>query len=265
MNTFKVKIQAKREDSEYIRLTDLVHELSKINSALNQVDQCITKSNVPTLFYRIISMEQRSPALVELEAVPKDPQIDRSDDITSAFFDGLGGISKGEMPDCFDYETLYSFGEIGKKLRSSLQSITFCYKNKEIILKKDLEESVKKIIGEDEIDKGSISGILESLNIHGGKNKFTVYPIAGPTKIDCHFPQRLVDEAIKAVNRYIELTGDVKYRRYANYPHEIIVEEMEIFPDENELPTIYDLQGMAPNATHGVSSEVFIANIRSEE
>ena len=57
----------------------------------------------------------------------------------------------------------------------------------------------------------------------------------------------------------------MKYKRYANYPYEIVVEEMDVFPDEGELPTIYDLQGMAPDATHGVSSEVFIANIRSEE
>ena len=61
-----------------------------------------------------------------------------------------------------------------------------------------------------------------------------------------------------------ELTGDIKYKRNAQYPYEIIVEKMEIFPDEDELPTIYDLQGIAPDATHGISSEMFIANIRSE-
>lgn len=265
MKKFTIKIQTKKEDSEYIRLADLLYELSKINSALNQIDQIITKSHTPTLFYRVINMQQSSPALLELEAVPKNPDYDYSTDVTSAFFNGLESIDKGVQSNYLDYETLNSFSEIGKRLKSNLDSITFCDQDRVIILKKDMEESVKKIIGEDIVEKDSVSGILETLNIHEGKNKFTIYPIAGPTKIDCHFPTNLVDKAINAVNRYIELSGIVKYRGHSKYPYEINVEEMVIFPEEKELPSIFDLCGMAPNATNGVSSEIFIANIRSGE
>ena len=40
---------------------------------------------------------------------------------------------------------------------------------------------------------------------------------------------------------------------------------IEIYPPEDELPTIFDLRGIAPNATGDRKSEDFIRDLRNAE
>ena len=40
--------------------------------------------------------------------------------------------------------------------------------------------------------------------------------------------------------------------------------DIEIYPDEKELPSLFDLCGIAPNASNNLSSEDFIREMRDE-
>ena len=110
---------------------------------------------------------------------------------------------------------------------------------------------------------GGLDGMLEKMNIHAGVNVFTLYPVAGPSSVRCHFGTATRDKAISAMGRRVEVVGTMAYRRDAAFPHEINVESIEIYPLPDELPSLGDLRGRAPDATGNQSSEDFVAELRS--
>lgn len=119
-------------------------------------------------------------------------------------------------------------------------------------------------LGPDEVTQGSISGMLELINIHASANTFRIYPIVGPKKVDCHFNKDKLDKAISGINHYVDVSGSLRRKSKDKFPYAMDVIEIEIYPDERELPSIFDLRGIAPNATGDIKSEDFVRRIRDE-
>jgi len=116
----------------------------------------------------------------------------------------------------------------------------------------------------DEVIESALNGTLEILNINKNNNLFNLYPIIGAQQIICDFPSTLLHKAIMAMDHYVNVIGQYQYQSGHPYPYYVQVTDIEIYPDENELPSLFDLQGIAPNATNGLSSEDFVRGIRDE-
>jgi hypothetical protein len=114
---------------------------------------------------------------------------------------------------------------------------------------------------EEECD-GSLDGMLEQINVHMGANTFHIYPEIGPRKVTCNFPSKLYDDAVASVGKRVEVFGTLKYRSGANFPHQIAVRDIDVFPPDSELPDWDDLRGRAPRATGDLTSEAFIRELR---
>ncbi len=262
-NKLRVKLIGGMSDNENIRLSEFISELDAISATLNRLDRLISRSAKPTLYFRITDLSHKSPTTVELEAVPKEAKIDYSVPVVEKFMTGLEYIEKRTLPSEFDLDVLDAFGKIGGGFRRNLRKMEFASNGYQVHIKEHIGAAVKEMLGHDEIMESTVSGTLDALNVHGKSKKFMIYPVAG-RKIDCYFPDELYEEAKTSVEKYMELRGDVKYKSKARFPFEIEVKEIEVFPDEEDLPTMFDIQGMAPNATGDLSSEEFIAKIREE-
>lgn len=92
-----------------------------------------------------------------------------------------------------------------------------------------------------------------------------IYPIIGPKKVDCYIPKKLTHIATLADKKYVNLEGYFKYNNGDEFPYVIKVTHIEIYPAENELPTLFDLQGAAPDATGETKSEDFVRQMRDNE
>ena len=101
--------------------------------------------------------------------------------------------------------------------------------------------------------------MLEQINIHDGANVFSIYPEIGPSRVQCHFGPSLFDKAISAVGERVSVSGTFKYKPEENFPYAVDVDDIDIYPREDELPTFDDLRGIAPDATGDILSEDFIA------
>lgn len=62
----------------------------------------------------------------------------------------------------------------------------------------------------------------------------------------------------------VAVRGECFYRPNVNFPHRIEVTSMEELSTCEELPTLRDLQGIAPNLTGELSSEEFVRRQRDE-
>jgi hypothetical protein len=117
---------------------------------------------------------------------------------------------------------------------------------------------------DDEMIESAMNGTLELLNINRKNRLFNLYPVVGATKIICDFPSTLLQKAIAAIDHYVNVVGQYKYKSGHPHPYYVKVTDIEIYPDEKELPSLFDLRGIAPNATNNLSSEDFIRERRDE-
>lgn len=263
-NRVKIQIKGSKVDNELVRLSEFLSELDAVNGVLNGIDRAISESKSSTLYFRIVNLGLTSPPFVEIEAVPKKALIDQSVAVVDRFFQGLEDIKRSKAPPQLDWQVIESYGSIGKSFERNVAKIVFANDDHRVELTKGLQRVTEKILGEEGAEYSSVSGILEYVNIHGGANKFYIYPITGAGRINCNFPTELLKEAIGAIGKRINVEGETKCRKEAPFPYAVKVQKLQVYPEESELPSLLDLRGMAPDATGSLSSEEFIAKIRHE-
>jgi hypothetical protein len=257
-NSFKIQITGAFEDNEHVRLTDFIEQLNAIKETLNELDKKLSKTSTTTVDYKIVDLSHSSPSSVVLEAIPLDPNNNNTVQIIDRFFEGIEKINSGTAPEDFDSNMLERFGKIGKSYKRRINRVMFFRNSTSVQIGETFEAKIKQIVGEDKLYDGSVEGTLEMINLHRGVNKFNIYPIIGVQKITCHFPNKLLKDAISSVGRYINVTGKLIYKERDKFPYKIDVQSIEIYPEENELPNIFDLRGIAPDMIGNISSEEFV-------
>jgi hypothetical protein len=229
------------------------------------MEEHIEKTRSPKIKYRIVELQHQSPIQAVLEAVPYPEGEDISPQVVDGLIDGMDQLRRGNIPRDFDHDLIQAFKKIGSPMKRHVAEVIMFSDLKKVELPKSLESDIDKIIGPDEIARGSVSGMFELLNIHGGANHFRIYPVVGPRKVDCHFKSDTLTKAIAGMNHYVKVVGELRYKRMDKYPYAINVSEIEIYPDEKSLPSIFDLKGIAPDATGDASSEDFVSGIRNAD
>ena len=111
--------------------------------------------------------------------------------------------------------------------------------------------------------RGAITGHLDELKVHSS-NQFFIYPPVGPNRIRCNFKDELWPKIKKGIKKYVNAIGVLHYKEGAAFPDEIDIEDIEIYPPENELPTLESIRGMAPKVTGNLDPVVFVKKLREE-
>jgi len=264
-NRIKIELKGQKVDNDLVRLKDFALSLFAVSGIVTRLDHNLSKIPSSSFYLRIISLHLASPATIEVETIPFEPTLDYSKEAINEFFLALKDILSKNPSTKFDSEILKLYKQIGRVFKRDVTEIAFSSGDVKIRVVENIEPFIDEILGEDEIVQGSVSGILEYINIHAEANKFYIYPIAGAKRIDCHFPDSLLELATTSINRYINIQGKIKYKKTDNFPYAVDVENIEIYPQENELPNLFDLRGIAPDATSGLTSEEFVRRIRDEE
>ena len=197
---------------------------------------------------------------------PRDEkQKDISEKVVSTFINSVASIeAEKEIPDFYDTQMLEIIKKIGNKRNKYFSDITIVNYDYSAVVSPALEKYTDKLIGEDRKMYGSIVGMLEQMNIHNNINKFFIYPSVGANRIECNFPMNLKIKAISAMARFVKVKGKLKYRSRDSFPYQIYVDEIEIYPHEEDLPTLKDLRGTAPDMTGDKSTLDFIRSIRED-
>ena len=262
--TLTITVEGAEKEGGRVRVADLVKELELVTRAMRRVDIEVSGQASGTFHYRIISVSYASPLTLTLGAYSDKPDVDFRVAATDRFFDLVEGISRGEFPKRVNPSLLEDLKGMANRLGDTLVSTRLASNGREVEVSPALAEQVDRVMEPEEIWAGSLRGMLEYINIHEDKNVFRIYPEVGPPKINCGFPPELRDMAVSAVGRYVEVRGRFRQRAIADYPHEVDIQELEVLPNEDELPTLMDLRGIAPDATAGLSSEEFVNQLRDE-
>jgi hypothetical protein len=265
----KIKLKGDSSDNEKLRFYDFINQLDAVRTTLSRLESELSEPGSSPLQYNIVDLSHQSPATVLLEVVPGRKGPDVSALLVDKFVGGLKSIKGGIIPEDYDSDLLEPFKKIGpqvskKNLHRHLSLVSIEVEDDKIEMEESLETKIDEIVGPDEIVQGSISGMLELLNIHSHVNTFRIYPIVGPKKVDCHFKSNQLSNAIAGINHHVNVIGDLRYKRRDKFPYAVNDAVIEIYPDEEDLPSIFDLKGIAPNATGETISEEFVRRLRND-
>jgi hypothetical protein len=254
-------IEALPEDEGQVRLGAFMSQLQSLSSTITKLDREANDGKQATR-YRIAELSYNSPVriVVEPHTLPKQPYVGR------AIIESLGRVTQalenGDDLSGLDADLLEDIRGFAKPVGKSVASVTLLFNDHQFDLTPNVISKVDAALAVDEECAGAIEGMLEQINLHDGANIFHVYPEIGPRKVTCHFPPKLLDDAVSAVGRKVEVYGILRYRSGARFPHQVHVTQIDAFPPESELPDWEDVRGMAPDATGDMSSEAFVRELR---
>jgi len=249
----------------HVRLSDFLIELENFGSVLRKTDRLLSAGHGPTVYYRIVGLSTASPATVVIEALPVEPDVDRSEAVIGRTLSLLSGLETSQAPGRMDYALLESVRNLVAPVGKTLASVSIASNGTTLTITPEYRARVDLLMAPEEIHPSFVRGMLEYINIHGSQKVFRIYPDVGPTKLTCYFPDDLKDGAIGAIGKYVEVRGVFKYKAVAHFPHEVEVREIRVLPPEQDLPTFESLLGAAPDLTGDVPSVDFVRAIRHGE
>lgn len=254
-------IEGLPRDDGQVRLDAFMTQLQNLTATISKLDRDANEGK-PATYYRIAELSYNSPVRVVLQpqARPKHPYVGHAiikslEQVTHAL--GNDGDLTG-----FDAELLEDIRALARPVGKAVANVTLLFNAHRFDFTPNVTSRVEAALAVDEECHGAIEGMLEQINLHHGANVFHIYPDIGPKKVTCHFPAALCDDAVSAIGRKVEVSGVLRYRNGASFPHQIQVSQIEAFPPETELPDWNDLRGMAPDATGEMNSEDFIRELR---
>lgn len=270
----RITIQIKGDSSanETLRILYFILQLDAIRNALCHIENEIAEPDSPHMSYHLVDLRHQSPATVVLELTPHPKGQDLAALVADKFIERIKFITSGNIPANYESSTLEAFKSIGpretkgnakKPPKKYFSGISIETDSAYVDIDKSLASEINRIVGPDETVQGSISGTLELINVHAHANTFRIYPVVGPKKVDCTFKDEQLQNAIAGINRFVNVTGTLRYKRRDKFPSAVNDAVIEIYPYDKELPSIHDLRGIAPNATGDMASEDFVASLRN--
>ncbi len=253
------------KDQGDVRFKDFIQQLDIIKKSLLETQKLYSKK--PFAYFKVVELSHTSPAFIVIEAVPNkvadEPQTQA---VVDKFFHSLEEIERGKYPENFRYETFTAYKDITSlREKKRITEIIISRNGDSPSRLENLSNNIEQIMGSDEFEIGSYTGMLEAINIHN-QNVFYLYPTSHLPKLKCVFSQNLREEAISAIGHYVTVMGVKKFKPNVRggIPYEMRVQSLSIHPSEEDLPTLTDLKGIAPNATGDEQSEDFVRGIRDE-
>jgi hypothetical protein len=272
--TLSVELVGPSKESGEVRFVDFLSVLQSFQSAIVQADLAV--SNRHSVYPRLIDLRHQSPATVtvELHQMPRPrgsstaPLIarlleDRRVRILDQIFKAVENLNDINA-ETFGRGLLEAIRDMASPVAKQRIAHARVYSNgRSVDLTPTVHARLQELLLPEQSAEGTADGTLEAINLHSTPKAFNIYPLVGPSKLVCHFPTELEDEAIAAIRKRVLVTGLLKYHEGATYPHAIEVQSLSVFPPNDALPTFSELRGIAPDATGDMLSEDFIRQIRN--
>lgn len=265
-NQIVIHITGLPEDSYDVKFDEFVSQLELVKKTLSETQKLISK-DIEIAYFTVKHLQKHSPAQIVVEAVPisSDYQ-EKTEQLVESFFHGIASLEKGEWPFEYSESAIEAYKELPSlKVKRRLGNVEFSKNGGERFQVENLAKNIDILLGPDEIEYGSYTGMLELINVHK-QNILYIYPTYLLPKLRCFFPDELKDKVISAVGKNVTVYGQKKIRSLfrSGVPYQMVIDQIEIHPSIEELPMLRDLKGTFSTSADDVPSEDFVRGLRNE-
>ncbi len=263
-----LQIEGPKERGSHLELSVFVKKIGQFLEFLKSVAK---EEGADGVVFRVVNLSHTSPATVE--CVPEGTDASTATAILGKAGESLGSVEERKP------------GHLSVSVLSSMEDLARCQPSQvaRVRVQTVAEGKSKRVYKLDDRFRANLSearsagdasyvhereistmdGKLERINIHGSKNTFRIYPnLPRARYVDCDFPENLLEVVQGALGRYVSVWGECFYKPDAPFPYRMEVREMEVLPPSEELPSLSDLRGIAPDATGSLSAAEFVRKSR---
>jgi hypothetical protein len=231
---------------------------------LKELDSVISRQRYGSLDW-IIDRVSTDSIGIEIESRARDPKMDCGIKVAEVYYDGIEIIRReGITPPYFSDNCLRLVGRMAKVLRgdgAKALEVLDPIRGKSTEFNEGIVGTTSELVGYGYKSFGSVEGTLEMISIHRPP-RFNVYHSVSLHAVRCNLREEDVERVRDALGRRVIISGVVSYNR-KDEPKSVMVEELEILPKEEELPTIEQFVGSDPNYIGDMTTEEYIREIRS--
>lgn len=177
---------------------------------------------------------------------------DLPDRIADVIASGMGLIEqRAERPPFFSDKALERAKDVAAPVGDDIRAVRIRRKRagaplERVTVTKRLAANVEEIIGAQVESFGTVEGKLEGLIVHD-RRVFYVWDALTNRRVECSFASRIpLDDVLAAFGKRVGARGIVR-RRKTGEPVSVEANELRVFPAEDELPGLDDVQGIMRN------------------
>ncbi|MBW3563385.1 MAG: hypothetical protein KY459_01505 [Acidobacteria bacterium] len=251
-----------------VRLDELADRLERIVNGLREIERSVLQKR--GLNYVVVELVNESSGfVVEPRPINRDVPMNAGRQVVRTFKRSMAHLGKGRF-DQVPSTSLDTLSKIVPSTDDHMRRIEFRVvgeKLKPLVMDEKYQKTFFDLWArETSYEYGSVEGSLEAVNLHKDR-KCRIYPIIGPTSIDCSFKAEQMDQVLRALagRKWVRIYGELRYKPRSNFADHIAVDEIEELPDEKDLPKLSDLRNMSPGLTEGKNVRDYLEELRAED
>ena len=262
-----ITIESAESDREHVSLDDFSFQLEALKKVLSSTESSLSGKHAE-IDWQIINLTHSSPAEIALQ--PVNNHITTDTDIISKTVNKVVSCFKTlsedtSLPVEMSQQMLEPYKTFSDRVRKGVLRVSIKSETDVVKINKNVKTTIDAVVPSEAESIGTVDGRLEFLNIHGDRNVFRIYSSIPPEQVDCFFSPDKIEQAREAVGRKIRVLGKLTYPKGKNFPKSVKVVSIELLPEDDDLPSLGDLRGIAPDITGDLSSEEFVRNLRDAE
>jgi hypothetical protein len=264
-NRVRIIVQGSSVDAGHVRLSDFLDQMEAVRNALKQTERLLREGLPSALYYRIVGVSHRSPLTITLEGATHEPNLPPGPVVQNFLATASQIRRRGVIPEGFDYAAAEAYRAMVAPQRKHVTSLIVANGRRRVRIDEQYEKKILAAIGPDEYAEGSIAGTLDTVKLHN-TTAFEIFPTIGPKKVSCHFPAASTDlrEKVKrGLESYVRVYGRLRYKHWDKFPYAIDAHDLDVYPPDQELPTLTELRGIAPDLTGGLTEHDFLEKVRN--
>jgi hypothetical protein len=231
-----------------ITLDRLIQAVEAFLGILQDVDAQTTGRAGGSLDWVVEGMSGGS-AHLEVVAQPRDELVPRGTGrvVVKNFARGMALIaSRAEKPPFFTEAALRRARLLTTLAgQDGLNQLVVRVNGSRIAFTREVGKHVTELVDGTLRTIGSVEGTLDTVSLRG-QSYFNVYDATTGRPIRCNFPRGMLDTVRDALGKRVLVEG-VLYSRRTGEPTTLRAENLTVFPDESELPTVEMMRGVLSN------------------
>lgn len=244
----RIRMVGDDADGGLVRLEDFAHLCDALRKCLRSLESDITGST-PAVQYRIAELDCKSAA-VGIDAVSPAKHPNRGPALARKFKNTVRHLQSNpsKVDPRIDVDTLEQFKKLYRPVTRSAGPKERRLHVAGVALDARFIANIDKLIETPVRSLGSVSGQLERLNVHNS-SEFYIWPPLHGAKVLCRFSEDLLPKVREGVKRHVTVWGMLYYQSDRPYPIRAEVRDIEVHPEESELPSLDDLFGIAAGSS----------------
>ena len=252
------------EAGDYLFASDLIEAWDNLVHLLSAIDVALSLQSARTIDWSVNQLSRSSPALLVLEPVVRDEQLDNRDTVIRTAMAGIATLKERDVrPNYFSDRALESARGLVSILGPRVHKVEVFTPEETVICSEAIASNIREILHPGREMQGSTEGVLEAMNSHG-KFQFSLYEPVRAIRIVCDIDRDaesdLKDRIVELYERRVRVSGTLRTNRHGEV-RSAIVRQVAALRTEPKFERAEDIAGIY-DITGGLDAEEYLWRLR---